>query len=249
MNEDTGTMVRTDAEAVVNPLDLYAIEEAILIKERAGVGVDITVACMGPPNAADAVREAIAMGCDSGFLICGREFAGADTWATAYALSKAACTLGPFDLIFCGERATDGETGQVGPMVGAMMGIPILTYVSRIDLQGGGSLIAQRAIEGGHEVVRCALPALASVVKEINEPRLPTLAGKILARRTEIPVLTAEAIGADRACLGLSGSPTRVLKILYPKLTRSGEVLSTETTALEDCVDRLIAFLRSAQIV
>jgi len=249
MDDNTGTMIRTDVDAIVNPLDLHAIEEALRVKEQATGEVDITVASMGPPNAADAVREAIAMGCDNGVLISGREFAGSDTWATAYTLAGAARALGPFDLIFCGERATDGETGQVGPMVGAMMQIPILTYVSRIELQDADTLFAHRAIEGGHEVVRCPLPALASVVKEINEPRLPTLAGKIRARHTEIPVLAAEAIEADPTCLGLNGSPTRVVKILYPKLTRSGEVLSTETTALEDCVDRLIAFLRSAQVL
>lgn len=249
MDEETGTMVRTGVEAVINPLDLYAVEEAIRIKEQNNGKVQVSVASMGPPTAVEAIREAIAMGCDEGVLICGREFAGADTRATAYALSKAVSYLGTFDLILCGERATDGETGQVGPMVGTMLGLPVLTYVSRIELHDGGSLVAHRAIEGGHEVVRCPLPALVSVVKEINEPRLPTLAGKMTARRTEIPVLTAETIGADCACLGLNGSPTRVVKVFYPTLTRAGKVISTETTSLEDCVDRLMEFLKLAQII
>jgi electron transfer flavoprotein beta subunit len=249
MDEETGTMVRTGVEAVINPLDLYAVEEAIRIKEENGGKLRVTVASMGPPTAAEAIREAIAMGCDEGFLICGREFAGADTWATAYALSKAVSHLGAFDLILCGERATDGETGQVGPMVGTMLDLPVLTYVSRIELHGGGSLVAHRAVEGGHEVVRCAMPALVSVVKEINEPRLPTLTGKMTARRTEIRVLTAKNIGADCACLGLAGSPTRVVKVFYPTLTRTGEIVTTETSSVEDCVDQLMQFLQSAEII
>ncbi len=249
MDEETGTMIRTGIEAVINPLDLYAVEEAIRIKEQNNGDVQVSVASMGPPTAAEAIREAIAMGCDEGFLICGREFAGADTWATAYALSKAVSYLDTFDLILCGERATDGETGQVGPMVGTMLGLPVLTYVSRIESNNRDSLVAHRAIEGGYEVVQCPLPALVSVVKEINEPRLPTLMGKMTARRTEIPVLTAEKIGADCTCLGLSGSPTRVVKVFYPTLTRAGEVISTETASLEDCVDRLIQFLQSAEII
>jgi len=249
MDEERGTMVRTGVEAVINPLDLYAVEEAIRIKGQSDGKVQVSVASMGPPTAVEVIREAIAMGCDKGFLICGREFAGADTWATAYALSKAVSYLGTFDLILCGERATDGETGQVGPMVGTMLGLPVLTYVSRIELHDGGSLVAHRAIEGGHEVVRCPTPALVSVVKEINEPRLPTLTGKMTARRTEIPALTAETIGADCACLGLRGSPTRVVKVFYPTLTRTGVIVSTETSSVEDCVDRLTEFLKSAEII
>jgi electron transfer flavoprotein beta subunit len=249
MDEETGTMVRAGVEAVINPLDLYAVEEAIRIKERNNGEVQVSVVSMGPPSAVEAIREAIAMGCDEGFLISGREFAGADTWATAYTLSKALSSLGGFDLVLCGERATDGETGQVGPMVGAMLDLPVLTYVSRIELRDEDGLIAKRAIEGGHELVQCPVPALLSVVKEINEPRLPTLKGKISARGMDVPVLTAEAIGADCALLGLTGSPTRVVQVFYPTLTRTGAIVSTETSSVEECVDRLVEFLKASEIV
>lgn len=249
MDEETGTMVRTAMEAVINPLDLYAVEEAVQIKEQNGEDIRISVLSMGPPMAADAVREAIAMGCDEGLLISGKEFAGADTWATAYALAKGITALGGFDIVLCGERATDGETGQVGPMVGTFLDLPVLTYVSGIDRISSEEIVVRRAIEGGHEVVQASMPVLVSVVKEINEPRLPTLAGKIRARQASVPVIGNEDIKAEGAKLGLGGSPTRVVKIFYPTLTRTGVIMSTETSSVEDCVDRLMEFLKSAEIV
>ena len=143
MDPETGTMVRTGLEMVINPLDLYAVEEAVRIRERSGEDLRITALTMGPPAAADAIREAIAMGCSDGVHLCGKAFSGSDTWATAYALSQAAKQLGEFDLVLCGERATDGETGQVGPMVGTMLGIPVLTYVSRIEVTDGERTYAE----------------------------------------------------------------------------------------------------------
>lgn len=248
MDPESGTMIRTGLEMVINPLDLYAVEEAVRIRERGGEEVQITALTMGPPRAADAVREAIAMGCTDGIHLCGKAFAGSDTWATAYALSQAVKQLGEFDLILCGERATDGETAQVGPMVGTMLGIPVLTYVSSIEAAGSrAKATVHRAIEGGHEIVESPLPVLVSVVKEINEPRLPTLGGKVAARKAAVLVWGAEDIEADTRFLGLDGSPTRVVKIFYPTLSRAGEIVSTERESVETCVDRLITFLRDEQ--
>lgn len=247
MDERTGTMIRTEMEAVINPLDLYAVEEAIRTKERLQGKAEITVISMGPAMAVDAIRDAISMGCDGGYLISDRKLAGSDTLATAYALSSTIKKLGGFDIIFTGERATDGETGQVGPGVGAMLDIPILTYVSRIEEIEDGRIRVQRAIEGGHEIVEAPLPALLSVVKEINEPRIPTLNGKIKARNAEIPILSLEDIGADEERVGLRGSPTRVVKIFYPKIARNGEIISAED--VDAAVDRLIQFLREREII
>jgi len=249
MDEETGTMVRTAMEAVINPLDLYAVEEAVRIKEENEEDVQVSVLSMGPPMAADAVREAIAMGCDDGFLISGKEFAGADTWATAYTLAKGITALGEFDIVLCGERATDGETGQVGPMVGTFLDFPVLTYVSAIECINDGEIVVRRAIEGGDELVQANMPVLVSVVKEINEPRLPTLAGKIRARLAEVPVFGAADIKAEGKKLGLRGSPTRVVKIFYPTITRTGEIVSTETISVEACVERLVDFLKSVEII
>ena len=249
LDEETGTMVRTGMEAVINPLDLYAVEEAVRLKEQAGGDLRVTVLSMGPPQAVEAVREAIAMGCDEGFLLSAREFAGADTWATAYALACAIRTLGTVDLVLCGERATDGETGQVGPMVGAFLDLPLLTYVSRIEHIDDGDLVAHRAVEGGHEVLKTRLPALLSVVKEINEPRLPTLGGKMRARRAAVPVLGPRDVGAEPQNLGLAGSPTRVVKVFYPSVTRTGTKVSVEVESLEICVNQLVEFLESIGIL
>ena len=249
MNEETGTMVRTAMEAVINPLDLYAVEEAVRIKEESKEDVHISVLSMGPPMAADTVKEAIAMGCDEGFLISGKEFAGSDTWATAYALARGVTSLGEFDVILCGERATDGETGQVGPMVGTFLDFPVLTYVSGIDRIEDTKIVARRAIEGGHEVIHSTIPALVSVIKEINEPRLPTLAGKIRARQANVPVLNSKDIRAESEKLGLKGSPTRVMKMFYPTIARAGQIISAENTSAEQSVEQLMEFLKSADIL
>jgi len=247
IDPETGTMLRTEMEAVINPLDLYAVEEAVRLKERLGGEAEITVISMGPAMAIEAVKDAISMGCDRGYLLSDRRLAGSDTLATAYALSQAIRKLGPFDLIFAGERTTDGETGQVGPAVATLLDIPVLTYVSKIEEIGDGRIVVHRAIEGGHEVVESPLPALLCVVKEINEPRLPTLSGKIKARETEVPVLTADDIEADESMIGLKGSPTRVVKIFYPKITREGEIIRGDDP--EGAVDRLIEFLRERGII
>jgi len=247
IDPETGTMLRTEMEAVINPLDLYAVEEAVRLKERLSGEAEITVISMGPAMAIEAVKDAISMGCDRGYLLSDRRLAGSDTLATAYALSQAIRKLGPFDLIFAGERTTDGETGQVGPAVATLLDIPVLTYVSKIEEIGDGRIVVHRAIEGGHEVVESPLPALLCVVKEINEPRLPTLSGKIKARETEVPVLTADDIEADESMIGLKGSPTRVVKIFYPKITREGEIIRGDDP--EGAVDRLIEFLRERGII
>jgi electron transfer flavoprotein beta subunit len=249
IDEETGTMVRSAMEAVINPFDLYAVEAAVRIKEQNGEDVQVSVLSMGPLMAADAVREAIAMGCDEGFLISGKEFAGSDTWATAYALAKGITVLGEFDIVLCGERATDGETGQVGPMVGTFLDIPVLTYVSGIDRINGEEIVACRVIEGGYELVQANMPVLISVVKEINEPRLPTLAGKIQAREAKILVLDPADINAENEKLGLSGSPTRVVKIAYPTITRTGEIVSVENSSVETCVERLVDFPKAVEIL
>lgn len=249
MDEETGTMIREGVESELNPLDLYAVEEAVRMKEKLGDDVEISVISMGPKMAVDAVKNAIAMGCDRGYLLSDRKFAGADTWATGYTLAMAIKKfLAGFDLILCGERATDGETGQVGPGVGAQLGLPVLTYVSKIEQGGTGKIRAHRAIEGGHEVVEAPLPALVSVVKEINEPRIPTLKGKIKAKNKEIPILSAEDIGVDESELGLKGSLTRVMKTFHPQVARKAEILSTAQD-LYGSVNSLIDYLRKKEII
>jgi len=249
MDEETGTMIRDGIESELNPLDLYAVEEAVRIKERLGDEVEITIISMGPRIAMDAIRSAIATGCDKGCLLSDKKFAGSDTYAPAYTLSMGIKKIeNNFDIILCGERATDGETGQVGPCTGTFLDIPVLTYVSKIEKIDKEKIIAHRAIEGGHEVVEAPIPLLVSVVKEINEPRMPTLGGKIEAKKTEIPVLKASDIGADEESLGYKNSPTRVVKIFHPQVARKGKIVSAGD-GLEAAVNGLMDVLIERKII
>jgi len=223
MDPETGRMQRTGVEGIVNPLDLFAIEAALRLREANGGTV--TAITMGPPKADTALRDALAMGCDGAILLSDRRFGGSDTWATAYVLSKAIQKLSPFDLVICGERATDGETGQVGPGIAAFLNLPLATYVSRIIESGEESLRIERLIEGGREIIWSPLPMVITVVKEIGAPRLGTVRNKLRARKTEIPTWDADVINANVELIGLKGSPTRVVKIYSPNLSRKGLVV------------------------
>lgn len=250
MDPVTGTMIREGQESIVNPLDLYAIEAAIMLRDTHGGRV--TALTMGPVNAQKALREAIAMGCDDAVLVSDRAFAGADTWSTAYVLAKAIEKIGAYDLILCGERATDGDTGQVGPNIAAALNIPLVTYVSEISSMNlvQREMQVWRMTEYGHEKLSLPLPALLTVVKEINFPRLPTLRGKQRARSAEIPVFNTENLAVESDKIGLRGSPTRVIKIESPKVMRGGTLLKpSDEESLSDAVDQLIAFLKMNNLV
>jgi len=248
MDPDTGTMIRTGVEAIVNPLDLYAIEAALRLREQAGGRV--TALSMGPPKAAHALKEAIAMGCDDAILLSDRKFAGSDTWATAYALAQAIRRIEASDLIICGERATDGDTGQVGPGIAAFLDLPLATYVSRILNLSDGGLRVERLVEGGAEILWTPLPAVLTVVKEIAYPRLPTLRGKQRAKSIELPVWGPDEIDARVEWLGLKGSPTRVAKIAKPQVARQGELIHVKDPASAELAAlRLVEFLQARQLV
>ena len=224
INEITGTMEREGVESELNPMDLHALEAAIRFKESNPTGtVHITAITMGPAQSKKILANAIAMGCDDALLLSDKAFAGADTWATAKTLATALKMNGPFDLVFAGERATDGETGQVAPAVAEFLGYPALTFVSGIETVKSGEITVKRAIEGGHETLRSPIPALLAVVKELNRPRLCTLSGKLRAKSTPIPQLSAPDLGLDELSVGIKGSPTRVVRVLYPQVTRMGE--------------------------
>lgn len=248
MDPEKGTMIRDGVESVINPLDLYAIETALRLKETHGATV--TAMTMGPPPAETAVRQAIAMGCDAGILVSDRKFGGSDTWATSYTLAQAIRTVGDVDLIITGERATDGDTAQVGPGIAAWLDIPVATYVARIDEVTETAMQVERLVEDGYQMLRIPFPCVMTVVKEIASPRLPTLSGKKRSRTQEVPVYTAETMDLDPASLGLKGSPTKVVKIATPKVTRGGTVVSTGgEDGVLNAVDQLIAFLKSRDLV
>ncbi len=231
INPETGTLIRDGVEAVVNPFDEYAIEEALRIKERVGEAT-VKVITMGPPQAETALRSAIAMGADEAHLVSDRAFAGSDTWATSCTLAAAIRTLAPYDLIICGKQAIDGDTAQVGPGVAEMLGVPYIAWVRRIEHVDGETVRAERMMENGHDVVEMPLPGLITVVKEINEPRLASLKGKMRAKKAQIAAITAADLEVDEGRIGLKGSPTQVLRSFVPERKTGGEKVSGDVPEL-----------------
>lgn len=214
INKETNTIIREGVEAIVNPFDTYAIEEGLRLKDK--LGGKVTVMSMGIPSVAGLLKETIALGVDDTILLSDRAFAGADTLATSYALSMGIRKIGKFDLIICGKQATDGDTAQVGPSLAEKLGIPHTTYVRKIEEIREGYIRCQRLTEDGYEVIEMPLPALITVVKEINEPRLPSIKGMMRAKKAVVNVWTADDIRADKSLCGLKGSPTQVVKTFVP---------------------------------
>jgi len=240
INPETNTLVREGVKSIINPFDMYAIEEAVRLKEKfSGKALVIT---MGPPQAESALREAISMGMDEGILLSDRAFAGSDTWATSYTLAGAIKKIGQYDLIICGKQASDGDTAQVGPGISTHLDIPQVTYVKKIEEIKGNSLRCERMTEEGFEIIETPLPALLTVVKEINEPRIPSLRGMMRAKQAKILTWTQKDLGLDSQKIGLCGSPTQVVKIFTPPPRIGGQILKGET---QDVVEKLVELLRS----
>lgn len=235
----TGTLQREGVESIINPDDLHALEAAIALKERHGGRV--TAVSMGPPQAVDALREALAMGVDEGILLTDKAFAGADTLATSYSLGKCVRKLGKFDLVLCGLQAIDGDTAQIGPQVAEFLDIPQVVRATRLDV-AAGELVAERAVEEGTEVIRCPLPALVSVIKEINRPRYPRIPGILASFEKDAPIKLwgPKDIGAEEARIGLKGSPTQVQRTFTPKVEKKSERLAGDPAATASAlIDRL----------
>ncbi len=248
MDPVTGTMIRDGVEAIINPLDLYGIELALRLREKHGG--EVHAVTMGPPKAISALREAIAMGVDGGTLLSAPAFAGADTWATSRVLAAAIKKLGPCDLLLCGERATDGDTGQVGPNIAAWLDWPVASYVSRFDHFDGKVCRVQRLLEDGYETLEMDLPGVLTVVKEVAEPRLPTLKGKLRAHDAQIATWGPNDLDVKPEELGLKGSPTRVVKIESVKFGRTTEMhTALDELAVAKAADRLVAFLDEREVL
>jgi electron transfer flavoprotein beta subunit len=200
---------------------------------------------MGPPQADEALREAISLGADDAILLSDRAFRGSDTWATSYALAKGLEKLDA-RLVFCGMQAIDGDTAQVGPGIAVHIDYALATYVAKIESVSKQKMVAKRLVEDGYEVLSVRLPAVITVVKEINEPRTPSLRGKMAAKKAQIPVWTAEDIEAPADKVGLLGSPTQVVKVFTPPLRGGGEVWEGESPEL---ADKLAGLLKELEII
>lgn len=243
INPETNTLIREGVPSIINPFDENAVEEALKLKEKHGGKV--TVITMGPPQAAEALRQCIAMGVDEVFLVSDRAFAGSDTWATSYTLSQAIKKIGAFDLIICGKQAIDGDTAQVGPGIAEWLSIPQVTFASKIEV-ADGKIKIERLLEEVNEVVECPLPAVVTVVKQINEPRLPSLKGLMRAKKAEVKTLSASDIEADQTNTGLKGSPTSVVKIFTPPAKGEGEMLGGDASEM---ADKLISKLKERKLI
>ena len=242
LDPETNTLAREGVESILNPYDQHALEEAVRLKEQ--IGGDVTVITMGPPQAEEVLRLAISCGADKAVLVSDRSFAGADTWATAYTLEKAIKTLGDFDLFLCGKQAIDGDTAQVGPGLAMRMDIPYLTCVQKIRTANETQLVAERMMDDGYDVVEVNYPALLTVVKDINEPRVPSLKGKMKAKKATITTLSADDIGAEPGCIGLPGSPTQVVKVFPPEPRGERAVFGgTIDEQVEQLVEKLKPYL------
>ncbi|MEK6544238.1 MAG: electron transfer flavoprotein subunit beta/FixA family protein [Elusimicrobiota bacterium] len=246
----TGTLKREGVASAINPFDEYAIEESIRLKERLPGSWCATIT-MGPPQAQEALKESIARGCDDAYHICGREFAGADTYATSYTLymgiKKIAELKGKVDLIICGKQTNDGDTGHVGPGLGAWFDWPSAAYVRKVEKVDDKKIRIHRLMEDGTDVIDLPLPAVITVVKEINRPRAATVKGKMNSKKAVIPMWNAQILGCEKDKIGLTGSPTIVSKSFAPPPRSGSTPIPGETTAQK--AQNLLAKLREAGVL
>ena len=244
IDPETNTLIREGIESIINPFDTYAIEEGVRLRER--FSGKVTVISMGPPQTEAALREAVSLGADEGILLSDPAFAGADTWATSCTLSMALRKLEQYDLVICGRQTLDGDTGQVGPQLAEMLCLPFIAYVSQIEEIADGEMRVRRMVEDGYEVMESPLPAVLTVVKEINAPRLPSLRGIARSKSASIPVWGVKELDIDPGKVGMAGSFTRVVRIFSPRQDRQGEIFQGD---VENQVDCLIGRLKDDGLV
>lgn len=245
IDPETKRIVREGLKSILNPFDTYAVEEGVLLKNK--FGGEVIVLSMGPENAKNALREAISVGADSAVLLSDRAFGGSDTWATSYALAKAIEKIGDVDLVICGKQAIDGDTAQVGPGIAAHLDWLQATYVMKVENADEKSIRVRRMHEDGYDICDVEFPAVLTVLKDINTPRIPTLKGRLASSKIEIPVWKPADIGADVSKIGLDGSPTRVVKTA-PPAPRNTVTKKIEGNPSE-CAKQLVHELRIRSIL
>ena len=218
----TGTLIRDGVPSIINPEDKHALEAALNIKDT--VGATVTVISMGPPQAQNALREALCMGADEAILITDRAFAGADTLATSKALAGALRKL-EYDIVFAGRQAIDGDTAQVGAEIAEHLGIPQVTYVQDVKVEEDG-LLVNRALEDGYELIQVQTPVLLTAIKELNEPRYMNVKYIFDTANKEVQIWSANDIEVSQEELGLKGSPTKVRKTMTKETKGAGELIN-----------------------
>ena len=225
INKETGTLIRDGVPSIINPDDRNALEEALKMKDE--LGAVIKVISMGPHQAKSALKEALAMGADEAYLISDRAFGGSDTWATSTIIAAAIEKVGKYDVIFCGRQAIDGDTAQVGPEVAEFLGIPQVTYAKEVKVQDD-KLLVTRYTETGDYLIEAKMPVLLTAIKELNNPRYPSVKGILEACNNgdaKITVLTLADLDVDTTQIGLKGSPTNVYKSFVPVKDKHNEII------------------------
>lgn len=217
----TGTLIRDGVPSIINPEDKHALESALQIKENNGA--HITVVSMGPPQASNALREALCMGADEAILLTDRAFGGADTLATSKTLAAAIKNL-EYDIIFAGRQAIDGDTAQVGPEIAEHLDIPQVTYVQNVEVAEDG-LIVNRALEDGYELIKVQTPCLLTAIEELNKPRYMNVGLIFETANKEVKFMTASELDVELAEVGLKGSPTKVKKSMTKEAKGAGEIV------------------------
>ena len=236
-----GTLNRASMQTIINPDDLAAMEQALLLKDA--TGCQVTAVTMGPPPAEGMLRELLAMGADDAILISAREFGGSDTFATSQIISAAITHtgLGEDDMIFSGRQAIDGDTAQVGPQISEHLGIPVISYAQKIKVEGD-SVIVERQFDDRYHVLKAKMPCLITALGELNEPRYMTPGGIFDAYKKEITVWgRANLVDVDDSNLGLKGSPTQIAKASDKVRKGAGQkvVLDTPEESASFIVEKL----------
>ncbi len=238
----TGTLKREGVPTIMNPDDKHALIEAVKIKKK--TKAQITVLSMGPPQAEEALREALALGADQAILLCDRAFAGSDTWATANAIGGAIKTIGNYDLLLFGRQAIDGDTAQVGPQVAELLNIPQITYAQKIETEKN-KVKVERQMEDGYEIIESNIPCLITCISEINETEYPTLKGIRQAYKKEVKVWSADQAKVDKSKIGLLNSPTSVKKSFTPPAKGQGQTLKG---SIKDIAKEIIDLLKEREL-
>jgi len=226
-----GTLIREGVPSILNPDDANAIEEALALKDKYP-GTTVSVVSMGPPQAMYMLRECLAMGADDAYLLSSRAFGGADTCATSTTLAAGVRKIGDFDILFAGRQAIDGDTAQVGPQTAQRLGIPSVTYVQKIREVKKNTVVVERALEDGFEVIEVQMPCVLTAIKELNTPRYMTVSQIEDAYKKDIAVWDENALSVNPADVGLVASPTQVYKSFTPPPKGAGEMLTGTVTEM-----------------
>ena len=244
IDPNTGTLIREGIPTFMNPDDKHALLEAVRIKNEKG-GKVIALS-MGPPQAEETLREALALGADEAILLCDRAFAGSDTWATSIALGYAIQKIKDYDLLLFGRQAIDGETAHVGPETAEFLDIPQITYAQNIEVDGG-KVKVERQLEDGYEIIESFLPCLVTCSSDINELEYPKLNGiKEAYRNKEVKVWNAADIKVDKSKIGLENSPTSVLKTFSPSAKGQGQILKGSS---KEVAGKVVSILKEKELI